>query len=209
DSNGILYRFNVKQGLQRKSAEISLRTLLAGTATAHFPATSTDRQLEVDTLEALTLFLSGHEAQTAYSYAALGISTIKRIAIKRNSDSGIKYLLVTEQEMRTKASLKQALTGANFQIVTLGQNSTVEARYMPQLPEEDQPGFFLRMFGVSAKLFDDEIEYAGETYIISLKAGETVQTISIDKDPSFEWESTSSKKRELNAILMMIKRSLY
>lgn len=210
DDKGILYRFKVNQGLQRKSSEISLRTLAAAQGgNKAFPAASIDKQLEVDTLEALTVFLTGHNLQTAYSYAALGISTNKRIHVKSEPESGIKYLLISEGSVRTKASLKQALTGASFQLEGITADGMVEARYMPQLPEEDQPGFLLRLFGVSPKLFDEDIEFAGETYIFSLEGNESIQKLSINKLLNADWESSSSKKRELNTILMMVKRSLY
>ncbi len=211
--NNYSYHFRVEQGLQRKSAEISLRVLgLSELNITTFPVKSDAREKEIATLEMLTNFLTGHEAQTAYSYAALGISTQRRITVKGDPGSGIKYLIIREQADRTKASLKQALIGASFKVIDFDAES-ITAEYMPQLPEEYQPSFLLRLFGVGAKEFDDNIEFAGRTYRFLLVKGRDQQILRIAKtdilnDEEVE-EGEATKKRELNTILMIIKRSLY
>ena len=210
--DNLIYRLAVIQGLQVKSAEISLRVMLSPHESNQiYPVFSDRKSEEIDTLESLALFLTQHDQQTAYSYAAQSISTKKRIKTQSEID-GIRYIIIYEANQRTKASLKQALLGAGFQLQGVTEKGALVARFMPQLPDENQPGFILRLFGVKPKGFDGNIEFAGESYEFTLSnfaSEQGAQKLKIAKSTNFEWESESSKKRELNTVIMMVKRSLY
>ena len=103
---------------------------------------SHDKQLELDLLERLSLELAQTVQQSSYSYAALGISEQKKLTTKKDAQ-GFKSLVITANLLRAKASLKRALVDASFDIVDVQGQTGVIARYVPQLAEEDQPGFFL------------------------------------------------------------------
>ncbi len=206
DKPSPVYAFLVTQGLQPKSAQLRVR--VTQDQPYSFPVASVDKQVEINALEDLTIFMSRYTSQTAYSYAALGISSKKRLTVKSSKETGLKVIYVDEKASRTKASLKQALLISEYDVLDYSDGS-VTARYLPQLDEEEQPGFFLRLFGVGPKEFDEDIEYGGETYQFYIKTlSPDTQQLSVQK-PNAQWTSESAKKRELNAILMQVKRALY
>jgi len=233
----LLYQFKIAQGIQRKSSEIFARvqTLDLQAEQGSWPKQSSNIQAELKALELLTLFLSEYESQSAYSYAALGIAEKQRLSLQQDQSTGLKQVNIQADFERSRASLKQALNIADFIIVDDTLPNSISAQYMPKLAEDEQPGFFLRLFGVEPKLFDKDVEFAGNQYVFSIHSvSNTEQLINVKLEYIFNKKdekrfkkdnaaklasdgnlermaelSPSSLKRESNHILMLIKRNLY
>jgi outer membrane protein assembly factor BamC len=202
---GVFYRFRVSQGFQRKASELSLRYLTAARPES-WPAESSDIEKERETLTELAVFLADSSVSASYSYVAQGISTQEKMQTLDDPE-GVKSLLLLVDRKRALASIKQSLEAASFLVEsTDAQSGSIVARYMPQLAEDDQPGWFLRMFGVKRKAYDKDVEYAGNHYKFVVLAQGEGQLLSISSDQ--QWPTPRRKRNELNAMMRLLQGSM-
>lgn len=159
-------------------------------------------------LRQVASFLLESVDQPAYSYAAQGISTAKKMWLT-SDDKGVKQLYLVVSKERAMGSLRLGFASANFKVLNSNiQQGTVEVRYMPPLPEDEQPGFFKRMFGVKRKAFDKDVEYAGNIYQFTIKTlAPGKQQVSINKEAA-QWPSLRLRASELNAMMRLLEHSI-
>lgn len=203
-----LYRFKIEQGFQRNATEIYLRQLSATSPAAGFwPDQSQDDGLEQQMLKACAEYLANHEEQAAYSYAAQDISTTPKLRVL--ADVKVKQLLLQVSGARAHASLKNAFAAAGLVVESYDEAASVYAlHYQPPLPEEKQPGFIRRLFGINPKPFDDEVEYADHHYLVSVKSEDSGMVVSLQLAATAPPQSENQANKERNTILDLIKSNL-
>lgn len=207
--DGKIYRFKIEQGFQRNSAEVYIRHVESKSVNEGFwPAVSKDQALEFSMTDQLAQFFADASDRPAYSFAAQGISTNKKVVVNHNQQ-GRKVLTLYVDKNRALASLQKALTRADFGIEDYDEGKqSFDVQYRPQVPEGKKPGFWARLFGKKAKEFDEDVENAGKHYrlsLVAIKGNRFVVTIGkLDK------EKTNKKKlnRELNKMILLIKGHL-
>ena len=226
DAKGLQYFYRISQGFQTKSAELRLRVTSAAEQSL-WPAQSSDKQAELDLLEAVAIDLAATVQQTSYSYAALGISEQKKMLTLQNQQ-GYKSLLLSASFARAQAAVKQALVASDFEIINAEDTQSILVRYLPQLSKDKQPGLVRRMFGAESAAFDESVEYAGAYYRLVIRSENSArQNLSIETAyntvdgkpvlaPSanaqvigLPEDKVESHKRELNNLLLQIKRNIY
>ena len=226
DAQGLQYFYRISQGFQTKSAELRLRVTSAAEQSL-WPAQSSDKQAELDLLESIAIDLAATVQQTSYSYAALGISEQKKMLTIQNQQ-GYKSLLLSASFARVQAALQQALVASDFEIINAEDTQSIVVRYLPQLSDDQQPGFVKRMFGAEPAAFDQSVEYAGAYYRLVIRSENSArQHLSIetayamvDDKPvlsqsysaqviNLPRDKAESHKRELNNLLLQIKRNIY
>lgn len=205
-----IYRFRIEQGFQRNSAELSVRFLdQASQSTAFWPAKSSDPAQEQVMLESLAQYFADASDKAAFSFAAQGISTKKKVDIQHD-ESGGKILVLMVSEKRTWVSLLQGLQLAGFTVNKKDDNQKViDVQYTPPLDESDQPGAFKRFFGVKRKLFDNNVKYAGRYYQFLLQENATDNTQVFVKALDSHGVDEELVRKEQNYMLLLLKERLY
>jgi outer membrane protein assembly factor BamC len=210
DSFGIdgVYRFKVEQGFQRNTSEISVRYLSsAESANSFWPESSDDADKEQEIVGKLAQFIAEVSDSPAYSFAAQGISTQKKMQ-PVNYD-GQKTLLLNVPKLRAAASVKLALENADFKIDEQEQSlSGMKVQYWPKLPDAKKPGFWGRLFGKSADDYDEDVEYAGEFYRININDDGAAQRVSVTRLSDKE-VTTRQANRESNTVIQLIQGHIY
>ncbi len=208
-SNDGLFRFHIEQGFQRNTSEIAVRFLNSpASSPAFWPEVSTDAQKEQAMIDQLAQFFANVSDKPSYSFAAQGISTQKKINIEHD-ESGGKILVLMVNQSRAWLTLQQSLIKANFTLQkTDPENKQFIVQYTPPLSQDDQPGGFLRFFGVKPKPYDEEIKYAGEHYQFQLTGDDDQSRVSI-KALDIEEQDSDEIRKEQNYVLLLLKERLY
>lgn len=169
-------RFQLNQGFQHNSSELSLRVSQDPSIIQTWPAVSADAEQEHELLLALATFLADPE-QPAYSFVAYNISTQQRLFSDFDAQ-GARYILLKSDSARAKASLEKALLHAEF-IIEQNDANTLLVQYAPQSNKTLKRGFWQRIFRIKPKPFDASILYAGHRYQFTLTGKDDGQYISV------------------------------
>lgn len=207
-SEGV-YRFHVQQGFQRNTSEVSVRFLDAPSSIAAFwPEISTDVQKEQSMIDQLAQFFANVSDKPAYSFAAQGISTQKKIDIEHD-ESGAKILVLLVNQERAWLTLNQSLAKADFKIEKAdAERKQFLVQYTPPISRDDQPGAFLRFFGVKPDPYDEDVTYAGEHYEFQLSGDDDRAKVTV-KALDVEEQDANDIRKEQNHVLLLLKERLY
>lgn len=205
-----VFRFRVEPGLQRNSAELSVRFLDRGAAGQGFwQAVSSDLERESDMLLAAARFLAELAERPAYSFVAQTISSEPRLLVQHN-EQGEKYLLLKLGRQRAQASLQLALTRAGFaEPEYRSDRGEWVAMFAPPLPEDQQPGFWSRLFGIKPPPYDRKAEYAGHIYHFAIDSLDAFQRIRITAIEREQEQSAAQNLKEINSQILQVSRLLY
>lgn len=204
-----LFRYRIEQGFQRNSAELSVRFLHSPASVSSFwPEQSADKGREAAMLDELAGFFSAISDQPAYSFAAQGISTQKKIIVEPDAQGG-KLLVLLASPERAFLTLEQSLKAADFSILGIdAENRSFETQYTPRLSADDKPGFFKRLFGIKPDPYDKDVKYAGNHYRFLLASDADRSHLSVRAlDTASKQEADI--RREQNHILLLLKERLY
>jgi uncharacterized lipoprotein len=207
-NNQEVYRFKLSQGFQRRSSELHVRAL-NGQSLTPWPNASDDASKEEAMLKDFAAFLADTSQSPAYSFAAQGISTEQKLFTQQDAE-GVNQIKLAASRKRALASLKMALELAEFHIDNADAASAViTAKYYPQVDEEDQPGFFMRIIGFSRKEYDEDVVYAGNAYQFRLSSiDNSTQLITVDR-ADFDWPSPRRKRNELNTMMRLVAGTIH
>lgn len=203
------YRFHIEHGFQRNTSEVAVRFLDNPAAVpAFWPELSSDVKKEQDMIDQIAQFFANVSDKPAYSFAAQGISTQKKIDVEHDK-AGSKVLLLMVNQARAWLTLQQSLKKANFTIKKAdAENKRFIVQYTPPLAPDDQPGAFSRFFGIKPKPYDKDIQYAGEHYQFQLQGDDDRSRIVI-KALDVAGQTDNAIRKEQNSVLLLLKERLY
>lgn len=203
-----LYRFRIEQGFQHNTSEVLVRFLTDTAEQPEFwPASSSDVAMEQAMVEQLAQFFSDVSEKPAYSFAAQGISTQKKLTVDSRED-GTRFLLLAVGRQRALATISQSLKRCGFLVESADSEQGIfTVQYAPPLAEEDQPGFFMRLIGFSRKPYDDEALYAGNRYLFAVTGFGSMQRVDVQAMQPVE--DPVLLRQELNQQLYLLKGHLF
>ncbi len=203
-----VYRFQLGQGFQRNTSELSIRFLFSSADSKGFwPEASSDVAKEYEMVETIAQFFADVSDKPAYSFAAQGISAQKQLLIE-TSENGTKSLLLNVSKQRALVAIRLGLESADFTIDDFDSaKNGFKVQYTPQLAEDDQPGFFMSLF-FKRKPFDKDVEYAGNKYVFTVDEQKGLYRVTVK---AIDSEAPDEKllRKELNKQIMLLKGHLH
>ena len=197
------FRFQVEQGVQRNSSEIHIRQVhrsrlaVVDDPIASWSKNSMDITRESWMVTELANYLANSIGGASVSLIAQGISTASKLAIAKN-DEGYVVIRLQLPYSRAWASVGNALKKAEFRIDDKDRSrGEYIASYRPKPTEDDQPGFWGRLFRRGAPEYAD-VMFAGEQYRISVTETDGVAEIQFHQEGD---DYTTAEAESLVALL--------
>ena len=199
------YYFKIEQGMQRNTAELSVRfEKHVDPISAEWPARSDDAALEQAMLDAVLQLYSQNTEKTAYSFAARGISTQQKMQFLVATD-GTKSLSLAVSAVRAQSALRTALTRSGFVIEKEdAASNSLDVRYMPPLSEEKQPSWWDEIWRTNVHGYDEAVPYAGHRYRIVTSSRNNMQQIALARMNAEEGLTPTALRNENNQMLSLM-----
>ncbi len=177
------YRFRIEQGIQRRSSEIYVKQIGFDAPDsvlpeqASWPETSVDADREEWMVTELANYLAATANASSVSLMAQGLSTASKIYMIRDAQ-GRQIIDLRLPFDRAWASLGRALQRGEFTVVDLNRSEgRYFVRYEPEAEEEER-GFFGRLFGGG----DDSADLEAIEYVVQMDETEQGVHIGIDRN---------------------------
>lgn len=197
------YRFQVEQGVQRNSSEIHIRQVhrshlaVIDNPVVSWEKNSMDMTRESSMVKDLANYLASSIGGASVSLIAQGISTASKLAVAKSAD-GFMLIKLQLPYDRAWASVGNALKKAGFRIDDKDRSQgEYIASYRPKPTQEDQPGFWGRLFGRGEPEYAD-VMFAGEQYRISVTETPEGAEIKFHQD---EGKYTAGEAESLIALI--------
>ncbi len=181
------YLYRIDQGVQRNSSEVHIvQFQLPITAELNeqfdWPNESVSDEREEWMAQQLAQFLVNTDGRASVSLLAQGIGSASKVSLERDS-SGEPVIKLELPFPRAWASVGAALNKASFEVLDLDRSKGhYYVSYQPE--DEEEPGFFSRLFGGGSKSPQQEdylVSVASDDNTVQIRITDNNQQVLDDK----------------------------